>query len=94
MVRQPKPMTSLPSETEISVSSFDVSKLLDDAGVIMQREIRNLMRESANGKLASAQAKDLIAYTKLLFELKELQEEALKGLTPEQLKALTSAVPK
>ncbi len=83
---------NIPTEPEAAAPAhfsdlpeFDVEKLLSLGGEILHREIRHLMRESADKKLSPASARDLVAYVKLLSEVKSEQQEALKDLTDEEL---------
>ena len=72
---------------EAPVANFDVVSLLDKAGLILQREVTNLAIASASGKLLPAHARDLVAYVKLLHDLKREQEDTAASLTDEELKA-------
>lgn len=65
--------------------AFDVVAELDRAHLILQRELRNLARASAAGKLSAPEARDLVAYVKLLSDLKRDSEANLAGLTDEEL---------
>ena len=78
----------LETSQEPVVSEIEIDKLLDNALLILYRELRELTLESAKGKLSPAYAKDLRDHTKLLFELKGQQGDWLKGVTDEQLKEL------
>ncbi len=75
-------------EVEGDGYEFDVEALLNKGAEILRREITNLMRLSAKGKLEGGDARDLVAYIKLLSELKTEQQAALKNMTDEELKAL------
>lgn len=66
-------------------AAFDVLSLLDKAGTILTREVRNLMAESSAGKLSPTSARDLVAYLKLLSELKSQQAEELAAMSDDQL---------
>lgn len=76
------------AESEQLSSEFDVLALLDKSGEILKREITNLMIESATKKLSAASAKDLVAYVKLLHELKLEQLAKLQAMSDEELKGL------
>lgn len=89
MNRNPKEMTKVPSPEEIS-ETFDVEALLARGGEVLKREIRHLMRESANGKLGASSARDLVAYLRLLSELKIEEEKIASELTEEELKSIAS----
>lgn len=69
------------------VSDISVARLMDDCLLALYREVRNLLTLSAKGKLDPNNARDLRDHLKLLFELKDRENESLKGLTDEQLKA-------
>lgn len=75
---------------DVAEPSFDIEALLDKGGDILSREIRNLMVESARGKLSPASARDLVQYVKLLAELKQVQMDAASEMTDEELKAKAS----
>lgn len=83
-----KPATVIPKqalEADEAPLAFDVEALLDKSGLILQREIRNLLSASAAGKLLPAHARDLVAYVKLLHELRNKQEQDAANLTDEEL---------
>lgn len=73
-------------QVDAPVPDFDVEKLLAQGGAILTREIKNLMIASSRGKLEAAEARDLVAYLKLLSELKTIEENRLENLTDEELK--------
>lgn len=81
------PNTWVPGAETIE-GDFDVNALLSRGGEILKREIRNLLRESANGKLGAGSARDLVAYLRLLSELKIDEEAAANELTEEELRKL------
>lgn len=93
MKRYSKPTTELPVESEVDSEhpEFDVEKLLSHGGEILRREIGNLMRESTRGKLNPANARDLVAYVKLLSELKVEEQKTVKDLTDEELEKIAKA---
>lgn len=68
------------------ISEISVARLIDDGLLALYREIKNLLILSSKGKLEANDAKDLRDHLKLLFELKDRENESLKGLTDEQLK--------
>lgn len=91
MKRIVKPNTPIviPQAPEVPPSSgaaFDVENLLDKGGEILRREISNLLSESSRGKLNAASARDLVAYVKLLSELKQQQALAAENMTDEEIK--------
>lgn len=69
-----------------SASDISVDRLMDQGLVALQREMKNILVMSARGKLDPATARDLRDHVKLLFELQERQNNALKEMTDEQLK--------
>jgi hypothetical protein len=71
-----------------SSEAFDVEQLLNRGGIILRREVQNLLMESSAGKLSPTSARDLVAYVKLLSELKAEQSKEISNLTDEELSAL------
>jgi hypothetical protein len=67
------------------ISDISVSRLIDDSLIVLYREVKNLLALSARGKLDPNDARDLRDNLKLLFELKNRENESLRGLTDEQL---------
>lgn len=88
MRRYAKPMTVLEEQHSEISEAFDVEKLLDHCGTVLQREVRNLLAASSKAKLDATQARDLVAYTRLLHELKSEQKKELSNLTDSELEAL------
>lgn len=84
--RPSKPMTELPDPN--LVTDFDVVKLLDHCGEILNREIKNLLSLSSRGKLEKADAGDLVNYVRLLSEIRDRQLKDLASLTDEELKSI------
>lgn len=74
--------------TADDLPEFDAEVLLGKCGVILQREIRSLMAQSAKGKLDRADSQDLIAYVKVLSELKSELQSSLSSMTDAELKAI------
>jgi hypothetical protein len=74
------------------ISEISVARLIDDALLVLYREIKNLVARSVNGKLEANDARDLRDHLKLLFELKDRERESLRGLTDEQLKERAKAI--
>lgn len=72
------------------ISDISIDRLLDDGLLALQREMKNLLRLSANGKLEGPDARDLRDTVKLLFELKDRENALLKGMTDEQLRELAN----
>jgi hypothetical protein len=92
MNRVPKPnQTSLPAPpTDPIVSDISVARLIDDGLLAIHREMKNLLMLGSRGKLDAANSRDLRDTVKLLFELKDRENDSLKGLTDDQLKELVS----
>jgi hypothetical protein len=89
IVRAPNTVIPTPADVDTSeLPDFDVEKLLANSGAILAREIKNLMMASSRGKLEASDARDLVAYIKLLSELKEAQKAEMADMTEEQLAAL------
>jgi hypothetical protein len=77
-----------PRKAEPVSAAQDISTLLNQGSLVLSREIHNLLLESAVGKLEAGSARDLVAYLKLLHELKKEQENKLANLTDEELERL------
>lgn len=92
MKRYPvKQNTIIPPPSEVTddlAGSFDLEELLDKGGEILRREIANLLMESSRGKLNAASARDLVAYVKLLYELKSEMKDELENLPDDKLKEM------
>jgi hypothetical protein len=67
---------------------FTLESQLEKAIEALRRDLSYIMQEASKGKLSAPTARDLVAYIKLLTELKLGEDEVLSKLTPEQLKAL------
>lgn len=67
------------------ISDISIQRLIDDGLLVLYREIRNLLLLSAKGKLDAPSSRDLRDSVKLLFELKDRENESLRGLTDAQL---------
>ncbi len=80
-------MTWVPGSDDIS-GDFDVDALLAKGGEVLKREFRNIMRESANGKLSSGSARDLVNYLRLLSELKIEESQVANSLSEDELKKI------
>lgn len=95
MKHVPKPNQSSVSATtnvaENFVSDVSVARLIDDGLLAIHREMKNLLMLSSRGKLDAASARDLRDTVKLLFELKDRENDSLRGLTDEQLKEQAKA---
>lgn len=78
-------------EPDPTTSDISVARLIDDGLLAIYREMKNLLMLSSKGKLDSASSRDLRDTVKLLFELKDRENESLRGLTDEQLEAKVKA---
>ena len=85
---QQTPVASPPPGQSLSAHALDVDQLLSKTGTILAREVQNLLIKSSGGKLDAPDSRDLVAYIRLLSELKTEQQKALANLTPEELEAL------
>lgn len=81
------PNTWVPGSDDIS-GDFDIEALLAKGGEVLKREFRNIMRESANGKLSSGSARDLVNYLRLLSELKIEEAGAANELSEDELRKI------
>jgi len=81
-----------PEIKEIPIGDISVSRLLDDGLVALYREIKNILIMSSKGKLDANTARDLRDHLKLLFELKDRENELLKAMSDEELKEKAKAV--
>lgn len=70
---------------EIPISDISVARLIDSGLLALHREMHNLLKSSAAGKLGAADARDLRDTIKLLFELKDREKALLDQLTTEDL---------
>ena len=78
----------LPVMDDQPLSEVSVDRLIDNGLTVLQREMKNLLSQSARGKLDAASACDLRDMVKLLFELKDRESDLLKGKTDDELKAM------
>jgi len=72
-------------EAQKPTSDADVDDLLTKTLEILRREVKHLMVESAEGKLKGPSAKDLVAYVKLLSDIKNEQDAYLRTLSDDDL---------
>lgn len=92
MKRYAKPITEVPKQEVAaetlppSMTDVSVVRLIDDGLIALQREMKNILRTSASGKLDPASARDLRDHMKLLFELKKMEEDSLRHMSDEQLR--------
>lgn len=70
------------------VSDISIQRLIDDSLLILYREIKQLLFLSSKGKLPPENARDLRDHLKLLFELKNRENEMLSKVTDEQLEQM------
>ncbi len=75
-----------PPAPEPVLSDISVARLIDDGLLALYREVKNLLALSARGKLDAASSRDLRDTIKLLFELKDRENESLRNLTDDELK--------
>ena len=89
----PKPMTdiSTPKVSDPPISDISVARLIDDGLLALHREIKNILILGAKGKLDPNNSRDLRDHLKLLFELKDRENESLRGLTDEELEIKAKA---
>jgi hypothetical protein len=87
MMNWPDKVIETPAMSEVSVA-----RLIDEGLVVLYREIKYLDDLSSKGKLEANNAKDLRDHLRLLFELKDRENESLRGLTDDQLKDQVKAV--
>lgn len=90
MKRYAKPNTDISSTKAPEVqtpplSDISVARLIDDGLITLHREMKNILYLSSKGKLDPNSARDLRDHLKLLFELKDRENESLKEITDEQL---------
>lgn len=76
---------NLPEKADLTSSELDVESLLQKGGEILKREITNLMIASTGKKLSPTDARDLVAYIRLLNELKQDQTSTAANMTDEEL---------
>lgn len=93
MKRYAKPTTEIPvtkaPELQVPlVSDISIQRLIDDMLLVLYREVKNIQILSVKGKLDANTARDLRDHLKLLFELKDRENESLKGMTDEELENL------
>lgn len=66
----------------------DSAELLERTMIVLQREIKNLMTNSAKGKLEASHAKDLVQYVALLSDVEEKRKAQAAGMSDEELEAI------
>lgn len=73
----------------------DVKTLFAKASEAIRRDLNHIFGEASLGKLSATSSRDLVAYTKLLGDMLDQEQEAddeLDGKSPEELKALAKAL--
>ncbi len=70
---------------------LDLDKVSFELDIALQRDIKNILVESAKGKLNAGCSRDLVVYIELVEKLKKLRASELASLTPEQLKAIAES---
>ncbi len=94
IVHPSTPKGSEPRLPEVDMpilSEISVSRLIDDALLALYREIKNILALSVHGKLEPNHARDLRDHLKLLFELKDRENELLHGMSDEELETQAKA---
>lgn len=86
----PRPNTSIvkPEPEPGTVQDLDIEDLLAKGGEVLRREITNLLIESSSKKLSAGSARDLVAYVRLLSDLKTEKQKELADLSDDELKAI------
>ena len=69
---------------------FSLQSQLEKCAEILRRDLSYLMTEASKGKLSAPSARDLVAYIKLLNDLKDLEKDDLNKLSDEALEALAN----
>lgn len=67
---------------------FSLGEQLEKCVEILRRDLSYLMAEASRGKLSAPSARDLVAYIKLLGDLKDMEKDDLNKLSDEALEAL------
>lgn len=73
----------------LPLESVCIDSLLSDAMKLITGELDCIKREAAGGKLLPEISRDLVSYTKLLYDIKNDSSDALVDYTDEELTALT-----
>lgn len=89
IVNKHRPLAPATEPVEGPSSPLEIEAELDRCGEILKREIKNLMSLSSRGKLDAGASRDLVAYIKLLHDLKLDQQDRVSGMTDEELLKLT-----
>lgn len=75
-------------EAEVLPSDINLEDLLGKTRVILYREIRNLMVESASGLLSKDSSQSLISYVKLLKDIHKEDKHEAESLSIEELEKI------
>lgn len=67
---------------------FTLESQLEKAIEALRRDLSYIMAEASKGKLSAPAARDLVAYIKLLSELKMEESQSLQSLSDDALEAL------
>ena len=70
---------------------FSLESQLEKAIICLKKDLAFIHDEAVAGKLSAPSSRDLVAYIKLLSDLKDTQAEALSALSDEQLKKVANA---
>lgn len=73
---------------------FTLESLLEKCVEALRRDVSYLFAKSSQGRLSPTDSRDLVAYIKLLSELKDVQVEELGQLTDEQLQKVANVTNK
>jgi hypothetical protein len=76
-----------PKESEYELS---IDNLLSGAIEIVDRELTQIRLGAVSGKLPPEMSRDLVAYTKLLYDIKNDSSDALEAYTDEELMTLAT----
>lgn len=77
-----------PVVPNFDVLSVSIDELTAKTIEILRREVQNLLIESSGGKLAEKSSTALVAYIKLLGELKKKEKDLLEDLEDEFLEKI------
>jgi len=59
----------------------DLEKLLEKSGEALRRDLNHILAMSTGGKLDASSARDLVAYTKLLHDIKDRNADLEKEVS-------------
>jgi hypothetical protein len=92
---KPPPKEFLPGKTKVEdsvVSDISIDGLINDGLLALYREIKNLLFATSQGKLDAPSSRDLRDHIKLLFEIKDREQDTLKHYTEEELRDLIASI--